>query len=91
MRVAICASGGLSHIRVDAALDLSMLRAIERRDLPALADIPAEKLLSGNGQLRPWLVAAGAMFGLNMELLEYSPCYRSLAGTGSGMAFACWN
>jgi hypothetical protein len=25
-----------------------------------------------------------------MELLDYVPCYRSEAGTGSGMAFAAW-
>jgi hypothetical protein len=25
-----------------------------------------------------------------MELLDYVPCYRSEAGTGSGMAFATW-
>jgi len=25
-----------------------------------------------------------------MDLLDYVPCYRSEAGTGSGMAFAAW-
>jgi hypothetical protein len=28
---------------------------------------------------------------LDMELLDYVPCYRSEAGTGSGMAFATWH
>jgi len=26
-----------------------------------------------------------------MDLLDYVPCYRTDAGTGSGMAFATWS
>ena len=35
-------------------------------------------------------VAAGATEHLDMELLDYVPVYRSLAGTGGGWAFARW-
>ena len=37
---------------------------------------------------RNWIAAAGAMEHLDMEVLDYVPCYRSEAGTGVGMAFA---
>ena len=36
---------------------------------------------------------AGAMMGSGLRmtlLLDYAPCYRSEAGTGSGMGFAYW-
>jgi 3-O-methylgallate 3,4-dioxygenase len=29
--------------------------------------------------------------GLAMELVDYVPCYRSEAGTGSAMGFAKWS
>jgi len=29
--------------------------------------------------------------GLRMRLLDYVPCYRSMAGTGSAMGFAHWS
>jgi hypothetical protein len=47
---------------------------------------------SGTSETKNWLVVAGmlAETGLDMELLDYVPCYRSEAGTGSGMAFATW-
>ena len=25
-----------------------------------------------------------------MELIDYLPCYRSVASTGNGVAFGCW-
>jgi hypothetical protein len=90
-RVAVCASGGLSHIRIDEALDRSMLDAMQRGDEERLAATPDAKLRSGNGQARPWLIAAAAAAPLRMRLLDYVPCYRSPAGTGSGMAFAVWS
>ena len=29
--------------------------------------------------------------GLTMDLIDYVPCYRSLAGTGTAMGFAVWS
>jgi hypothetical protein len=42
--------------------------------------------------IKNWIVVAGAMAeaGLKMKLIDYVPCYRSEAGTGSGMGFAYW-
>ena len=37
-----------------------------------------------------YLKQAMAEAGLQMQLIDYVPCYRSEAGTGSGMGFAYW-
>jgi hypothetical protein len=29
-------------------------------------------------------------YGKKMELIDYVPCYRSIAGTGNAMGFAQW-
>jgi 3-O-methylgallate 3,4-dioxygenase len=56
----------------------------------ALAAIPSAKLNSGSSEIRNWIVTAGAAEGLATAWQEYEPLYRTPAGTGCGMAFACW-
>ena len=43
--------------------------------------------------MKNWIAAAAAAqrAGLTMELVDYVPCYRSLAGTGNAMGFVRWN
>jgi 3-O-methylgallate 3,4-dioxygenase len=89
-RVGIVASGGLSHFTVDEALDRAVLDALRTSDGEALAALPIAKLMSGNSEIRNWVVVAGAAERLKMKWQEYVPLYRSPAGTGCGMAFACW-
>jgi hypothetical protein len=89
-RVGIVASGGLSHFFVDEELDRHVLAILAKKDVDAVAALPAEKLNSGSSEIRNWLAAAGAVEHLPMELVDYVPCYRSEAGTGVGMAFAVW-
>ncbi|HEY7436823.1 MAG TPA: extradiol ring-cleavage dioxygenase [Methylomirabilota bacterium] len=89
-RVGIVASGGLSHFFVDEELDRHVLAVLARNDGDAVAALPAAKLESGSSEIRNWLVAAGAVEHLRMDLVDYVPCYRSVAGTGVGMAFAVW-
>jgi 3-O-methylgallate 3,4-dioxygenase len=90
-RIGIIASGGLSHFTIDEELDRRILKACEDGDEAALAAIPPAKLNSGNSEIRNWIVMAGAAAaaGLRCEWREYVPLYRTPAGTGCGMAFAC--
>jgi hypothetical protein len=89
-RVGIAASGGLSHFVVDEQLDRDVVTALTRQDYAALASLPLHKLNSGNGEIRNWLCAAGALRSLRVETIDYIPGYRTLAGTGVGLCFAVW-
>jgi hypothetical protein len=91
-RVAVIASGGLTHFVVDEAFDARVLDAIRRGDASAFQGISEGMFQSGTSEIKNWIVAAGAAAeaGLTMKLLDYVPCYRSEAGTGSAMGFAQW-
>ncbi len=89
-RVGILASGGLSHFTVDEELDRYVLDACKRNDAAALKGIPANRLNSGNSEIRNWITVAAAAAHLSTDWQQYIPCYRSLAGTGCGMGFAVW-
>jgi 3-O-methylgallate 3,4-dioxygenase len=90
IRVAVIASGGLSHFVVDESLDRSVLSAITRDDADDLRSLSRAQLRSGNSEILNWVAAAGALEGLNATVVDYVPGYRSPAGTGAGMAFAYW-
>jgi hypothetical protein len=91
-RVGVVASGGVSHFVIDEAFDWRLLNAMKQRDYKVLVEEPEVHFRSGTSETKNWLVVSGmvAETSLNMELLDYVPCYRSEAGTGSGMAFATW-
>ena len=92
VRVAVLASGGLSHYVIDEDFDREVIDAIESADLDRLGGLPEDRFLSGTSETKSWLVAAGALWGsgLHMRLVDYVPCYRSEAGTGGAMGFATW-
>jgi len=90
-RVAVAASGGLSHFVIDEELDHRVLDAFRRRDVGQLASISQAELVSRTSEIRNWLVVAGATEHLEVEVLDYVATYRSPAGTGCGMAFARWS
>jgi 3-O-methylgallate 3,4-dioxygenase len=91
-RVAVIASGGLSHFVVDEELDNAVLGGLERKDPQALKSIPRKKLYSAASESMNWIALGGAMqeLPLKMELVDYVPVYRTPAGTGGGWAFARW-
>jgi 3-O-methylgallate 3,4-dioxygenase len=89
-RVAVIASGGLTHFVIDEALDRGVLGSIAAKDAAGLAGIPRGKLRSGNSEILNWVTAAGTLEGLNPTIVDYVPGYRTPAGTGTGMAFARW-
>ena len=92
LRVAIIASGGLSHFVVDEEFDRSILDAMQNNNREELLGWPESFFQSGTSETKNWLPVAAAMgdVGLRMNLIDYVPCYRSLAGTGNAMAFAVW-
>ncbi|NQV57632.1 MAG: protocatechuate 3,4-dioxygenase [Rhodospirillales bacterium] len=91
-RVAVVASGGISHFVVDEEWDAKMLNALQEWDLDCLLSEPNIMFRSGSSETKNWITAAGILSEprRKMELHGYVPCYRSEAGTGSGMAFATW-
>ena len=90
-RVAVIASGGLSHFVIDERLDRGVLDGIAAGDATTLRAIPREALRSGNSEILNWVTAAGALASLRATVLDYVPGYRTPAGTGAGMAFAHWS
>lgn len=91
LRVVIMATGGLSHFVVDEKFDREFLEIMASGSEAEHASLPLEKLQSGNSEFRCWSALAGAVEGMEMNLLDYVPCYRSPAGTGCAMAFATWS
>ena len=90
-RVAIVASGGLSHFVVDEALDRRVLKALADRRPELLTSIPAGTLVSGTSEIRNWIVVAGACEDYAVDVIDYVAAYRSPALTGCGMGFAAWH
>jgi hypothetical protein len=90
-RVALVASGGLSHTVIDEEIDRMTLDAIMEKDAGGLRSLPHERLNLGTSEIRNWITVAGAMEPLQPRLIgDYIPAYRTPAGTGCGMAFAYW-
>jgi len=90
--VAFVASGGLSHFVVNEGFDRTILEALCAGDSATLTGLPEHMFESGTSEIKNWIVVAGAMAeaGMKMTLVDYVACYRSEAGTGSGMGFAYW-
>lgn len=90
-RVAVVASGGLSHFVVDEDLDRRFLAGLTSRDADVLGSLSRKQLRSGTSEMLNWVVAAGALEDLQAKVVDYVPGYRSPAGTGCGMAFVAWS
>jgi hypothetical protein len=89
-RVAILASGGLSHFVVNEKLDREVLSALGRADFATISAIDPRHLRSGTSEILNWVVAGAAMENLSMKVIDYVAGYRSLAGTGTAMCFSVW-
>jgi len=92
-RVAIVATGGLSHWimrpemgRVNAAFDLKCLETIAGGDAISLSSLSAEVIEreAGNGglELVTWLCMAGAVYPAGGEVVFYEPMEAWLTGLG---------
>jgi hypothetical protein len=89
-RVAIIASGGLSHTKIDESLDQAFIKALESHDTGYLSSIPSNLLVTGTSEIRNWIVVAGAA-GASGKMVDYVPCYRNADGVGCAMGFAYWD
>jgi hypothetical protein len=90
-RVAVVASGGLSHFLCEEAFDRRILNAIKTHDVATLTQVPQEALCSGTSETRNWIMMAGAIPHLQCQYDQYIPVYRTPVGTGIGLAFAAWS
>lgn len=95
-RVAIYGSGGLSHDPlgpragwVDEPLDRWVLDRIahgESASFQNLFTFDSDALRGGTGEIRCWLVVAGALEGVKGRIIDYIPSRMALTGLG----FAHW-
>lgn len=92
LRVAIIASGGLSHPVVDEDFDRDIIKAMEGGDLKYLVSYHQGYYRSGSSEIKSWIAMNGALRGtyLKGRLVDYQALYRTPAGTGSSAAFMYW-
>ena len=90
-RIAIYASGGLSHFPgmynagwIDQPLDRWILERLERNDLEALQHLftfDSDSMRSGTGEVRAWISVAAAM-QRPAKVVEYVPAHCTQTGCG---------
>ena len=90
--VAVFGSGGMSHFVIDEEFDRAFVDALRRKDRDHLMSIPLVDLQSGTSELKSWITLAGVLEDADsrMHELDYVPCYRSAAGTGTANGFYWW-
>jgi aromatic ring-opening dioxygenase catalytic subunit (LigB family) len=91
-RVALMASGGLTHFVIDEEFDQQVIAAMKSGDEDRLAALPENYFKVGTAEIKNWFPVIAAMnaAGRTYHQLDYVPCYRSEAGTGNAMCFAYW-
>jgi len=92
VRVAVIASGGLSHFVNDEEFDRDILKKLAAYDYEGLAAIPDGWFQSGTSEIKIYSTVMKALqhTGAPMTLVDYVPCWRTPAGTGEGMGFMYW-
>jgi len=93
LKVAVMASGGLTHFVIDESVDQLFFEAIRDRDMERVADLGEAIFQDGTSEIKNWVPLAGMMadIGFKAEVVDYVPCYRSEAGTGNAMGFVQWH
>ncbi|HZS62951.1 MAG TPA: hypothetical protein VFA53_00405 [Xanthobacteraceae bacterium] len=92
-KIALIASGGMTHFAIDESFDRMLLDAMAADDDARLRQIDESLFASGGtSEIKSWMAVYGAMseIGARMTLVDYVPCYRSEAGTGNAMGFIYW-
>lgn len=91
-RVAIVGSGGMSHFVINEDFDHALIAAIERRDAAFLRAVDPLLMKDGTSELLNWISASGCLFETELagDPIDYVPCYRSEAGTGTAQGFIVW-
>lgn len=100
-RVALLASGGLSHLVVDEELDGRVLGALATGTREAWGRFTDEELygahdryglptrLNGTAEIADWIIV-GSCAATPADVIDYVPAYRTATGLGVGMGFAIW-
>jgi 3-O-methylgallate 3,4-dioxygenase len=100
-RVAVLASGGLSHLILEEELDqrvLSVLQSDQPDRWAAIGDDELRKAheryglplqLNGTVEITDWVIA-DTCADTAAEVIDYVPGYRTESGIGVGMCFASW-
>ena len=91
-RVALIASGGLSHFVVDEEFDRDIIAAMQRGDFEHLLSYHEGYYQAGSSEIKSWIALGGALAGAGLtgHFINYHPLYRTPAGTGSSAAFMYW-
>jgi 3-O-methylgallate 3,4-dioxygenase len=89
-RVVLAASGGLSHTKIDEALDRDFIKALQTNDTAAMAAMPSAIFREGTSEILNWIVIAGAA-NRTGQMIDYYPLYRTKTGVGCAMGFAYWD
>lgn len=92
LRVAVIGSGGMTHFVINEDFDQALVGAISTRDEAFLRAIDPNIMKDGTSELLNWISASGCLFqtGLSGDLLDYIPCYRTEAGSGTAQGFITW-
>jgi OH-DDVA oxygenase/3-O-methylgallate 3,4-dioxygenase len=92
LKVAVFGSGGMSHFVIDEELDQLFMKALAERDTDTLTSLKEGHFQTGTSELKNWISAAGVLFDTDLkgDVIDYVPCYRSEAGTGTANGFVCW-
>jgi OH-DDVA oxygenase len=92
VRVAVFGSGGMSHFVINEDFDQALFKAIETRDEAYLRAIHPNLMHDGTSELLNWISASGCLFQTRLSggRIDYVPCYRSEAGTGTAQGFVVW-
>jgi OH-DDVA oxygenase/3-O-methylgallate 3,4-dioxygenase len=82
----------MTHFVIDEDFDRTFVTALKNKDKKYLTSIPLKDLQSGTSELKSWISLAGVLKDLTAEMqeLDYVPCYRSPAGTGTANGFYWW-
>jgi 3-O-methylgallate 3,4-dioxygenase len=91
-KVAIIASGGLTHFVCDEQLDKVFMESFMNFDFERLAQVNELSYQSGTSEVKLYVSVlwAAAQMGWKTNIVDYVPCYRTEAGTGEGMGFFAW-
>jgi len=92
VRVAVVGSGGMSHFVINEEFDHALIAAIQGRDEAFLRAVDPALMKDGTSELLNWISASGCLFNtaLSGDLIDYVPCYRTEAGSGTAQGFLAW-
>ena len=78
---------------IDEVFDRKFVSAMKGKDKNYLTSIPLKELQSGTSELKSWISLAGLLEDkkADMHEIDYVPCYRSPAGTGTANGFYWWD